>query len=66
MVRAVGADSEESINLLRKTAFGRFPSKLFSEVGTVTTGAQEVIDLPDFTTEIKGPAIQVIPIAIFV
>jgi len=66
VVRVLGSNSKESINLLRKTAFGRFPSQIFDELGTAVTGAQEVINLPEFTTEINGPAIQVIPIAIFV
>lgn len=66
VVRVVGSESKESINLLRKTAFGRFPSEVFDELGEAVTGAQKVINLPEFITEIDGPAIQVIPIAIFV
>lgn len=66
VVKVVDSNSEESINLLRKTAFGRLPSEVFDEIGTAVADAQEVINLPEFNTEIDGPAVQVIPIAIFV
>ena len=65
-VKVVGQDSNESINLLRKTAFGRFHSEVFDELSKVALGVQEMIDLPEFKVEIVGPAIQVIPIAIFI
>ena len=67
VVRVVDTESETTINLLRRTAFGRFNSQVFDELGEATEGVEEAgIDLPDFITEIEGPAIQVIPVAIFV
>jgi hypothetical protein len=66
VARVVDSETVESINLLRKTAFGRLPSEVIDNLGTAIAGAQEVMNLPEFTTEIDEPAIQVIPIAIFV
>jgi hypothetical protein len=67
VVRVVDHNSGASINLLRKTAFGRFDSSLFDELGQVVTGAEgSGINLPEFRTRVEGPAIQVIPISIFV
>jgi len=67
VVRVVNHNSGGSINLLRKTAFGRFDSSLFDQLGQVVAGAEESgINLPEFRTRVEGPAIQVIPISIFV
>lgn len=66
VVRVVRSDSEATINLLRKTAFGRFNSELFDELSETVSNAEDAgIDLPDFVTEIEGPAIQVMPVAVF-
>src|SRR4051812_32379429 len=64
VVRVVDSDSEESINLLRKTAFGSLNSDLFDELSRIVEKAEGKLYLPDFATEIVGPAIQVMPIAI--
>ncbi len=67
IVRVVRSDSEGTINLLRKTAFGRFNSDLFDELGSALAGTKEAgIELPEFVTKVEGPAIQVMPMAIFV
>lgn len=67
VVRVVEPESKTTINLLRKTAFGRFGSQLFDELDETTTEVEEAgIDLPELVTEIKAPAIQAIPVAIFV
>lgn len=67
VVRVVEPESKATINLLRKTAFGRFGSQLFDELSETTTEIEEAgIDLPRLVTEIEGPAIQAIPVAIFV
>lgn len=66
IVRVVKPGSGETINLLRKTSFGRFQRKIFDELANAFVGAEEVgIKFPELTTEIEGPALQVIPIAIF-
>lgn len=66
VVRVVGPDSGESINLLRKTDFGRLNSAMFDELGSAFADVEEAgVDLPKFVTEVKGPAIQITPVAIF-
>lgn len=66
-VRILPSDSTGSINLLRKTAFGRFNSNMFEELEKLFTDVQdEDINLPEFTVEVKAPTIQVIPVSIFV
>jgi len=66
VVRAVMPNSGETIDLLRKTSFGRFQGKIFDELANAFVGAEEVgIKFPELITEIEGPALQVIPIAIF-
>lgn len=67
VVRVIHPNSGSTINLLRKTAFGRFNSELFDELSDALSDAGDAgIELPDFITEIEGPAIQVMPVAIFV
>ena len=65
VVRVIGEDSDDSVNLLRKTKFGRLKSELFDQLGEAFTSNNEFVDFPAFSTEIGGPAIQVVPIAIF-
>jgi len=59
--------SNESINLLRKTALSSmgkdFLNKMFTDLSKSVTDVG--IEIPDIELEIKGPVIQVIPIAIF-
>ncbi|CAN5729043.1 hypothetical protein BH23CHL4_BH23CHL4_11780 [soil metagenome] len=55
-----------SINLLRKTSLGRMPSDALDQLfnafkDTQTTG----FSFPEIVTEIEGPAIQIIPVAIY-
>lgn len=66
VVRVVNSDSEDSINLLRKTGFGPLSSAMFDELGDNFSELEEQgVELPEFITEIEGPAVQVIPVAIF-
>lgn len=66
VVRVVESSSDESINLLRKTNFGRLSNAMFDELGEAFADTEEAgIELPEFVTEIAGPSIQIIPIAIF-
>ncbi|WP_153015930.1 DUF6414 family protein [Methanofollis ethanolicus] len=67
IVRIVKTDSEEPINLLRKTTFGRFDNHIFEKFPSMLSQAEEGgLKTPEFVTEIRGPAIQVMPIAIFI
>ncbi len=66
VVRVVAENSEDSINLLRKTSFGHLDNGIFDQLGDVFVGQEEVgLKFPKIVTEIEGPALQVIPIAIF-
>lgn len=60
-------DSSDSINLLRKTALSKMPSTLMLEaLGHLSSlGSEQGFDIPDLKLEIEGPAIQVLPIAIY-
>jgi len=68
VVRVVGSDSEQAINLLRRTALGKFDSEMIDEhlINPQKTVKVPGMSLPDLDTRIEGPAIQVIPMAIFV
>ena len=66
VIRSVG-DSSESISLLRKTALSKMPSTLMLEVfGHLSAlGSEQGFGIPELKMEIAGPAIQVLPIAIY-
>ena len=66
VIRSVG-DSSESISLLRKTALSKMPSHLIKEAfGHLSTlGSEQGFGIPELKLEINGPAIQVLPIAIY-
>ena len=67
VVRTVRGNSDESINLLRKTDFSRFDPVLLEQLMEPFAKLQGTgINIPVPTTEIKGPAFLAIPIAIFV
>jgi hypothetical protein len=66
VTRVISEGSEETINLLRKTSFGRFQRQIIDQLTKHFSGATDVgLNFPQMDTEIAGPAIQVIPIAIF-
>lgn len=66
VVRVVKSESDESINLLRKTAFGRFQNSLFGQFADALTGLEEIgMRSSELVTEIDSPAILIVPIAIF-
>ncbi len=66
VIRVVKTDSEESINLLRKTSFGHLDNRIFDQLGEAFQDQDEVgLRFPELVTEIEGPALQVIPIAVF-
>ncbi|HCR96570.1 MULTISPECIES: DUF6414 family protein [Halomonas] len=66
VVRSI-SDASESINLIRKTALSRMPSHLLEQVFQqfAALGTTQGFDIPELTMEIEGPAIQVLPIAIY-
>lgn len=60
-------DASESINLMRKAAFSKLPRPLLEQIiGQFSLlGLQQGFDIPELIMEIEGPAIQVLPIAIY-
>lgn len=66
VTRVVASDSGETINLLRKTTFGRIDRRLFDKLPQALVGMETVgLRSAELVTEIQGPALLVIPIAIF-
>jgi len=66
VTRVVTEESRETINLLRKTSFGRFQQQIIDQLTQRFSEATDVgLSFPQMETEVTGPAIQVIPIAIF-
>ena len=63
--RVIPEPNDENINLLRKTPLGQFRTILPTIQEAMSQFANEVGYSGDSPTEIQGPAIQVIPIAIF-
>ncbi len=66
VIRSVDGSSE-SISLLRKTALSKMPSNLMREVfGHLSAlGSEQGFGIPELKLEIDGPAIQILPIAIY-
>lgn len=66
VIRVIKSDSGDAINLLRKTSFGRFDRNIFDQLASAFVGVEEAgVRFPKLITEIQGPALQIIPIAIF-
>lgn len=66
VIRVATTDSEESINLLRKTSFAHFDNSIFDQMSEAFEDQEELgLRLPEIITSIEGPALQVVPIAIF-
>lgn len=60
------ANNDESISLLRKTNFRYMESSMISGLfDSLNAGAIQGLQLPEIVTEIEGPSLQIIPIAIF-
>jgi hypothetical protein len=68
VARVVDTNSEAAINLLRRTALGKFNSEMLdNHLNNPQESVKESgMDLPDLATKIEGPAILVVPMAIFV
>jgi hypothetical protein len=67
VIRIINEDSEESIDLLRKTSFSSLNQNFMQ---TLLAGFQELPEEQfktiEIYTEVKAPALQIIPIAIFI
>lgn len=65
-VIAICENDSNSINLLRKTTLSLLSEEMLEEVfAGFKSGEVEQFNLPEFKTKIKGPAMIVIPIAIY-
>ena len=66
ITRSIAPSSGDKINLLRKTNFGVLQEKFLSDfTKSFETLGDTNITLPKIVTDIGGPAIQLLPIAIF-
>jgi hypothetical protein len=66
VIRTIDKDASEQINLLRKTTFSRLQDGLITGLKESLAGAEAAgIKFPDVKVSIGGPAIQMIPIAIY-
>lgn len=67
VTKVISQAGHDKINLLRKTSLGKLDNSLFFEkMKESMEGVQQYgIKLPELITEIKGPAIQLMPIAVF-
>ncbi len=63
--RVIPALNDENISLLRKAPLGQFKALLPTIQEAMSQFTSELGDSGDSSTEIQGPAMQVIPIAIF-
>lgn len=66
-VIAVYQDKSQHIDLLRKTTLSIFPENTLEELlsSVNNTESKYQINLPEFKTQIEGPAVIIIPIAIY-
>ncbi len=60
-------DDSKSISLLRKTALSKMPESILQDIfGSLSSlGSEDGFDIPEMNWEIKGPALQILPIAIY-
>lgn len=59
-------DNSESIDLLRKTALSILPKKMLIDMlSSLENEELKMLNLPELKTEISGPAVIVIPVAIY-
>lgn len=66
VVKSVG-DDFDSISLLRKTALSKMPDNILHQSFEALSllGLNDGFDIPEMTWKIRGPAIQILPIAIY-
>lgn len=64
--RFLGSDSDESINLLRKTSLNMMDDQAIEDLTLALNQTnQHGVNIPRIVTKIEAPVIQVLPIAIF-
>ena len=66
VVRSV-TDKSQNINLLRKTAWSKMPPQLLSQLfnSLELLNSEQGFGIPKLEWEVEGPAIQILPIAIY-
>lgn len=66
VIRSIDSSSE-SISLIRKTALSKMPQPLLIQVfgQLAALGSEKGFDIPELKWEIEGPAIQILPVAIY-
>lgn len=67
VIRSVKKSDDESISLLRKTALEKLPKGTLNEVFTALSNLKSEggFAMPEILWEVPGPAIQVLPVAIY-
>jgi hypothetical protein len=66
VIRVIKPNSKGTINLLRNTSFRQIDINIFNQFAEALEGAgNSGLIFPEIVTEIKAPAIQILPIAIF-
>ena len=66
VTKILNEEDKDKINLLRKTKFSAISSKMLEGlIGAFSEMENEGFQVPEIETEIKGPAIQILPIGIF-
>ncbi|EJQ28999.1 hypothetical protein IEC_05829 [Bacillus toyonensis] len=67
VIKSLDESSKESINLLRGTSLGLLPNQIKQELIQQFNPIQTMnLQLPKLTFEVKGPALQIVPIAIYI
>ena len=67
VTKVINAESSESINLLRNTSFSLLQTSMISQLtNSFNSGENYGLQYQEIITEISGPAVQLIPISIFV
>lgn len=65
VVRKIQGETNETIDLLRNTGLGAMGKETIQQL-VASFGEQKQMNLPEVKTEILGPALEIVPIAIFV
>ena len=67
VIRVIDKDKDDSISLIRKTSLSMMPEHIFDNMISTfdQLSAQKGFKIPEMEWEIKGPVMQIIPVAIF-
>lgn len=67
VVKIVGYGSDDHINLLRKTSLSMVNDETIDQMFSgFATAQQQGIRLDEISTRVAGPAIQVLPISVYI